>query len=84
MAALPRLMWKASIRNTMKTTSIIRNILLTGIAALVVGAALPAQAYDHDKTGYFDEHHHHHPYVHHNGHRGYWDSSSGTRVFITI
>jgi hypothetical protein len=40
--------------------------------------------YQHDQTGYWDEHHVHHAYVTHNNHRGYWDTRSGTRVFISL
>jgi hypothetical protein len=65
-----------------------KTFLHCSVLAFVVLAisASPAFAhYDHDKTGYFDEHHHHHDFVRHNGHRGYWDhNDSGARVFITI
>jgi hypothetical protein len=57
------------------------------VALLIAGATLSAQAYapyEHDKTGYFDEHHHHHAFVYHNHHHGYWDSRGGTRIFINI
>ena len=68
----------------MKITSIIRNVLLATVALVAVAATTPVQAYDHDKSGYFDEHHHHHPYSYHNHHRGYWDNRGGNKVFITI
>jgi hypothetical protein len=68
----------------MKTKITTPQLFLAAIALLIAGSALPLQAYDHDKSGYFDEHHHHHPYVYHNHHRGYWDSSHGSRVFISI
>jgi hypothetical protein len=52
------------------------------VIALSAGRTM---AYDHDDTGWFDEHHQHHAFSHHNGHRGYWDhNQSGAKVFITI
>jgi hypothetical protein len=66
----------------MKTNTI--KLLLPLLAASASFAALPAQAYDHDKTGYFDDHHQHHPYVYHHHHRGYWQENNGVRVFINV
>ena len=56
------------------------------VAALVVASAGKSFAhYDHDDKGWIDEKHQHHPFVHHNGHRGYWDKDdSGARIFIQI
>jgi hypothetical protein len=52
------------------------------LVAVSFGAA---SAYDHDKTGWYDDNHHHHSFSHHNGHRGYWDhDKGGARVFITV
>ena len=54
-------------------------------ALLVTATAGIASAYDHDKTGWFDDHHHHHSFTRHNGHRGYWDhDKSGAKIFITV
>ena len=56
--------------------------LVTLFVAVSAGNSL---AYEHDKTGYFDEHHTHHDFIHHGGHRGYYDhDKSGARVFIRV
>jgi hypothetical protein len=68
----------------MKNKNNTPQLLLAALALLIAGAALPVQAYDHDKSGYFDEHHVHHAYVYHHHHRGYWEDHGGTRVFINI
>jgi hypothetical protein len=63
-------------------TLLVRSILVAALATISAGAA---SAYDHDKTGWFDNDHHHHAFVRHHGHRGYWDHDrNGARVFITI
>jgi hypothetical protein len=65
----------------------IRHILVRCIVValfIVVGAGRTV-AYDHDGTGWFDEHHNHHDFIQHNGHRGYWDhDKSGVQIFINI
>ena len=63
-----------------------KNLIPSLLAVLFVAvAAGTAQAYDHDKTGWFDDNHHHHSFTHHNGHRGYWDhDKSGAKIFITV
>jgi hypothetical protein len=61
---------------------LVRSTLAAFLVAVSFGAA---SAYDHDKTGWFDDNHHHHSFSHHNGHRGYWDhDKGGARVFITV
>jgi len=68
----------------MKTTY--KNLLpsILAILFIAVGAGR-VLAYDHDDKGWFDSQHHHHAFVHHNGHRGYWDhDNSGARIFINI
>jgi hypothetical protein len=61
---------------------LVRSTLAALIVAVSAGAA---SAYDHDNTGYFDEHHQHHKFIHHNGHRGYWDhDKSGAKIFINV
>ena len=51
---------------------------------IAVGASRTL-AYDHDDKGWFDDQHHHHSFIHHNGHRGYWDhDKSGAKIFITV
>lgn len=67
----------------------IRTALLAATILLAAGAAAQLRAddhkpYDRDQTGYFDADHHHHPFVLHNGHHGYWDERSGTRIWISI
>jgi hypothetical protein len=74
----------AAIFNEMK---FIQKHLLQSILAvlLVATGAGVAQAYDHDKTGWYDDHHHHHSFVKHNGHRGYWDhDKGGAKIFINV
>jgi hypothetical protein len=63
-----------------------RNLLLSTLAVLFIAVgAGRALAYDHDNSGWFDANHHHHAFVHHGGHRGYWDQDqTGARVFISI
>ena len=59
--------------------------LLAVMALLFAGTMGRTLAYDHDDSGWFDNNHVHHAFVHHNGHRGYWDhDNSGARIFINI
>jgi hypothetical protein len=51
---------------------------------LAVGAGRTL-AYDHDDKGWIDDQHHHHNFIHHGGHRGYWDhDKSGAKIFINV
>lgn len=62
-------------------------LLSSAIAAvlLFVGTGSSWAHYDHDHSGWYDEHHHHHAYTHYHGHRGYWDrNDSGARIWISI
>ena len=63
--------------------SLFTRSILAGVLVMVgVGTA---SAYDHDNSGWFDEHHAHHKFIHHNGHRGYWDhNKSGAKIFINV
>ena len=67
-----------------KTTNII--LLVALVAAFILTSTGRSLAhYDHDKTGWFDEHHQHHAYIQHNGHRGYWDTNDkGVKIFVNI
>jgi hypothetical protein len=63
-----------------------KTLIPSALAVLLITAgASRALAYDHDNTGWFDEHHQHHAFIQNNGHRGYWDhDKSGAKVFISI
>jgi len=64
-----------------------RKSLLPSLLALLflAGGVGRALAYDHDNRGWIDNHHRHHAFIHHGGHRGYWDHDhSGARVFINV
>jgi hypothetical protein len=62
-----------------------KTILILSLAALFTSVgAVRSLAYDHDSHGWYDDHHHRHAFIHHNGHRGYWDQRDGTKVFINI
>jgi len=67
-------------------TTIQKNLVLSILAVLFIAiSAGRTLAYDHDTTGWFDEHHNHHPFIQHNGHQGYWDhDKSGVQIFINI
>ena len=61
---------------------LVRSILVAVFIAVGAGRSM---AYDHDSSGWFDEHHQHHAFIQNNGHRGYWDhDKSGAKVFISI
>jgi hypothetical protein len=65
-----------------KTANLLPSMMAALFIAIGAGRVL---AYDHDDKGWFDSQHHHHSFVHHNGHRGYWDhDNSGARIFINI
>jgi hypothetical protein len=62
--------------------NLVRSILVALFIAVGAGRTM---AYDHDDTGWFDEHHNHHAFIQHNGHQGYWDhDKSGATIFINI
>jgi hypothetical protein len=64
-----------------------KSILLRSVLAVVFIALAASRtlAYDHDDKGWFDANHHHHAFIHHNGHRGYWDhDKTGAKIFITV
>jgi hypothetical protein len=63
-----------------------KNLVPSILAVLFIAVgASRALAYDHDDSGWFDEHHNHHAYIQHDGHRGYWDhDKSGAQIFINI
>ena len=63
-----------------------KHLLAILLAALFISvSANRTLAYDHDRSGWFDEHHNHHAFIHYNGHRGYWDHDrSGVRIFINV
>jgi hypothetical protein len=63
-----------------------RHLLQSTLVVLFIAAgAARTLAYDHDDKGWFDSQHHHHGFVHHGGHRGYWDhDNNGARIFINI
>jgi hypothetical protein len=62
--------------------NLVRSILVALFIAVGAGRTM---AYDHDDTGWFDEHHNHHAFIQHNGHQGYWDhDKSGAQIFINI
>ena len=63
-----------------------KNLVLSILAVLFIAvSAGRTLAYDHDDTGWFDEHHNHHEFIQNNGHKGYWDhDKSGAQIFINI
>jgi hypothetical protein len=62
--------------------NLVRSLLVALFVAVGAGRTM---AYDHDDSGWFDEHHNHHSFIQHNGHRGYWDHDrSGAQIFINI
>ena len=62
-----------------------KTILFLGLTALLTAfAGSRAQAYDHDKHGWYDEHHHRHDYIVYHHHRGFWDQRNGAWIFINI
>jgi hypothetical protein len=63
-----------------------QNLVPSILAILFIAvSAGSAMAYDHDKTGWYDNQHQHHAYIQHNGHQGYWDhNKSGVLIFISI
>jgi hypothetical protein len=65
--------------------SIPKTVLGAALAFMALGAVNNAQAYyDRYPDGYWDHHGHYRHYEIHHRHRGYWDDSGGSRVFINI
>jgi outer membrane lipoprotein SlyB len=61
---------------------LVRSIL---VALFVAGCAGGNMAYAHDDYSSYDSQHHRHVFVHHNGHRGYWERNDrGALVFVTL
>jgi hypothetical protein len=61
---------------------LVRSIL---VALFIAVGASRTLAYDHDDKGWFDNQHQHHPFVHHNGHQGYWDhDKNGLSIFVNV
>jgi hypothetical protein len=55
-------------------------------AVLVTFGASRAMAYDyyHDDKHWYDKNNKPHKLIVHNHHHGYWDTNSGTKVFINL
>lgn len=61
-----------------------RNLILSILAVTFIAAGTGRTlAYDHDKTGWFDEHHQHQPFIQHSGHQGYWDHDKSGPAFLS-
>ncbi|MEO6845900.1 MAG: hypothetical protein ABI254_01485 [Chthoniobacterales bacterium] len=55
--------------------------------AFLLGGITNSQAnnwHHHNKHGYYDHNGNFHHYGYHNHHRGYWNQTNGTRVWINL